>query len=105
MIERWREGERVLQRMRECIFEISTAVRESISDRHKSGDFNVRERVSQREERSAGREYRIQASAGIFKQSMGARNRAGIGLVYRPARLHSLVELVPWNRFLGSIKV
>jgi hypothetical protein len=33
--------------------------------------------------------------AGIFKQSMGARNREGIELSYRPARLHSLVELVP----------
>jgi hypothetical protein len=31
--------------------------------------------------------------AGIFKSFMGARNR--------PARLHSLSELVPWNRFLG----
>jgi hypothetical protein len=30
--------------------------------------------------------------AGIFKQSMGARNRGGIGLVYRPARLHSRVR-------------
>ncbi len=35
----------------------------------------------------------------------GARNRAGIGLSYRPARLHSLAELVPLNRFLGSLKV
>ncbi len=26
--------------------------------------------------------------AGIFKQSMGARNRAGTGLLYQPARLH-----------------
>jgi hypothetical protein len=43
--------------------------------------------------------------AGIFKQSMGARNRAEIGLSYRPARLHSLAELIPWNRFLGSLKV
>ncbi len=43
--------------------------------------------------------------AGIFKQSMGARNRVGIGLsYYRPARLHSLAEWVPWNRFLGSLK-
>jgi hypothetical protein len=41
-------------------------------------------------------------SAGIFKQFMEARNRGGIGLSYRPARLHSLAELVPWNRFLGS---
>jgi hypothetical protein len=38
-------------------------------------------------------------SARIFKQSMGARNREGIGLSYRPARLHSLTELIPGNRF------
>jgi hypothetical protein len=44
-------------------------------------------------------------SAGVFKQSMGARNRLGVGLPYQPGRLHSLVELVPWNRFLGSLKV
>jgi hypothetical protein len=36
---------------------------------------------------------------------MGARNRGGIGLSYRPARLHRLAELIPWNRFLGSINV
>jgi hypothetical protein len=40
------------------------------------------------------------SSAGIFKQSMGTMNRVGIGLSYRHARLHSLAELVPWNRFL-----
>ncbi len=45
------------------------------------------------------------SSAGIFKQSMGARNRVGIGLSYRPTRLHSLAELVSWNRFLASLKV
>jgi hypothetical protein len=34
--------------------------------------------------------------AGILEQSMGARNRIGIGSLYRPARLHS------WrNRFLA----
>ncbi len=45
-------------------------------------------------------------SAGIFKQSMGARNRVGIGLLYRPARLHTeLAELVLWNRILGFLKV
>ncbi len=43
--------------------------------------------------------------AGIFKKSMGARNRGGIGLAYRPARLHRLAEFIPWNRFLGSINV
>jgi hypothetical protein len=29
-------------------------------------------------------------SAGMFKQSMKTRNRVGIGLSYRPARLHRL---------------
>jgi hypothetical protein len=43
--------------------------------------------------------------AGIFKQSIGARNRVGIELSFRLARLQSLAELVPWNRFLGSLKV
>jgi hypothetical protein len=28
--------------------------------------------------------------AGIFEESMGTRNRGGIGLSYRPARLHRL---------------
>jgi hypothetical protein len=36
---------------------------------------------------------------------MEARNRVGIGLSYRPARLHRLAEFIPWNRFLGSINV
>jgi hypothetical protein len=45
--------------------------------------------------------------AGIFKQSMGARNRVGIGLTYPPAGLHSLAEpeflkfQEPKNRFQG----
>jgi hypothetical protein len=37
-------------------------------------------------------------SAGILEQSLGARNRVGIGLSYRPARLRRLED-----RFLGSI--
>ncbi len=37
-----------------------------------------------------------------FKQSMGARNRVGIGLSYRPARRHKLAESIPWNLVLGS---
>ncbi len=45
------------------------------------------------------------ASAGILDKSMGARNRVGIGLSYQPARLHRLVESIPRNRFLGSLKV
>jgi hypothetical protein len=48
----------------------------------------------------------IRISAEIFKLSMGAWNRVGrTGLAYRPAKLHSLAELAPWNRFLGSLKV
>ncbi len=47
----------------------------------------------------------IQTWAGFFKQSVGARNRVGLGLSYRPARLHRLAEFIPWNRFLGSINV
>jgi hypothetical protein len=43
--------------------------------------------------------------AGIFKKSMGAKNQMGIGLSYRPARLHKLAEFMPWNQFLGSINV
>jgi hypothetical protein len=41
----------------------------------------------------------------FLKKSMGARHRVGIGLSYRPAMLHRLAELMPWHRFLGSIKV
>jgi hypothetical protein len=41
----------------------------------------------------------------FWKQCTGARNRVGIGLSLWPARLHSLVELIPWNRFLGSFQV
>ncbi len=41
----------------------------------------------------------------LFKESMVARDRGGIGLSYRPARLHRLAEFIPWNRFLGSRNV
>jgi hypothetical protein len=34
---------------------------------------------------------------------VGARNRVGIGLSYRPAKLHKLAEFNPWNRFLAFI--
>jgi hypothetical protein len=34
-----------------------------------------------------------------------ARNRVEIGLSYRPAGLYRLAESIPWNRFLGSLKV
>jgi hypothetical protein len=48
---------------------------------------------------------RVFLRARIFKQSMGARNRVGKGLSYRPARLHRLAEFNPWNRFLSSLNV
>ncbi len=38
--------------------------------------------------------YCSTSCAGIFKQSLGARNRVGIWLSYRPARLHRLAELI-----------
>jgi hypothetical protein len=40
-------------------------------------------------------QYGSGSSAGIFRQSMGARNRVGIGLSHRPARLHRLAESIP----------
>jgi hypothetical protein len=51
------------------------------------------------------RNYDFAYRAGIFKKSMGARHRVGIGLLYRPARLHRLAEFIPWNRFRGPIHV
>jgi hypothetical protein len=49
--------------------------------------------------------YSVLSCAEIFKQSMGARNRVGIGLPCRPARLHSLAELVPsLESILGLLK-
>jgi hypothetical protein len=36
---------------------------------------------------------------------MGTRNRVGIGLSYRPARLHRMAESIPWFRFMGSLDV
>jgi hypothetical protein len=38
--------------------------------------------------------YTVQYRVGIFKESMGARNRGGIGLSYRPARLHRPAEFI-----------
>jgi hypothetical protein len=43
--------------------------------------------------------------AGIFKKSMGAMNQGGIGLLYRPARLHRLAGFIPWNQFRGPINI
>jgi hypothetical protein len=46
----------------------------------------------------------IVASAGIVKQSIEARNRVGIGLSYRHARLYSLTELIFLESILGFLK-
>jgi hypothetical protein len=40
--------------------------------------------------------------AGVFKQYIGAGNRVGIWLSYRPARLHRLAKLIPRYQYLGS---
>jgi hypothetical protein len=37
----------------------------------------------------------LKGSAGILEQSMGARDRVGIGLSYRCAMLHRLAESIP----------
>jgi hypothetical protein len=47
-------------------------------------------------------EYTAEKTVLVF-----LNNLWGLGteeLSYRPARLHRLEELVPWNRFLGFIK-
>jgi hypothetical protein len=58
--------------------------------------------------------FLLNSGAVILEQSMGARNRVGIDVVV-PARRGgagapgyigwSLVDLINWNRFLGSLKV
>jgi hypothetical protein len=47
----------------------------------------------------------INSELEFLNNLWGARNRVGIGLSYRTARLHRLAEFIPWNRFLGSINV
>jgi hypothetical protein len=46
-------------------------------------------------------------SAGILEQSIGARNREEIlWLLYRSVSLlHRLAESMPWDEFLGFLKV
>jgi hypothetical protein len=46
--------------------------------------------------------YEYVFSTGILEQFMRTRNQGGIGLWYRPARLHRLADS---NRFLGYLKV
>jgi hypothetical protein len=47
----------------------------------------------------------VEYRAGIFKKSMGAMHRGGIGFSYRPARLHRLAEFIPWNQCWGPINI
>ncbi len=47
----------------------------------------------------------VECCAGTFEQSMGSRNRVGIGVSYRPGRLQRLAESTLWNQFLGFLKV
>ncbi len=51
-----------------------------------------------------GRKLLFQFCAGIFEQSVWAWNRVEIELAYRPARLHSLAELVPLEPILVLLK-
>jgi hypothetical protein len=59
-----------------------------------SHNLNIQTSEEERKKEEAG-----EICAGIFKQSMEARNREGIGLLYRPARLHRLAESI-----LGLLK-
>jgi hypothetical protein len=46
--------------------------------------------------------YRMRQKTVLeFLNNIWGLGTIGIGLSYRPARLHSLAELVPWNRFLA----
>ncbi len=45
------------------------------------------------------------ACAGILNNLWGLETELEQGCRTGPARLYSLAELVPWNRFLGSLKV
>jgi hypothetical protein len=47
----------------------------------------------------------LQTVLEFLNNLWGARNLVGIGLWYWATRLHRLAELIPWNRFLGSLKV
>jgi hypothetical protein len=54
---------------------------------------------------NANRFFGQKSELEFLKQSMGARNRVGKGLLYQRAGLHSLAEFIYWNQFLGSINV
>ncbi len=60
-----------------------------------NGNMRIHMYCSSEEKKTQTREQNVYC-AGIVKQSIGARNRLGI---------HSLAELVPWKRFMGSLKV
>jgi len=47
----------------------------------------------------------LQSEPVFLKQYMGARNRVGLELLYRPGRLDRLAESNPWNWYLKSKKI
>jgi hypothetical protein len=49
-------------------------------------------------------EHYFSSCAGIFKQPVEAKNRVGIGLSYRPTRLHRKAELIPMESIPGLLK-
>jgi hypothetical protein len=48
---------------------------------------------------------RVTSELEFLNNLLGARIRVGVLLSYRAARLHRLAELIPRNRFLGSLEV
>jgi hypothetical protein len=46
----------------------------------------------------------IEFSAGILEQSMGARNRVGLGLSYQPEGIHRLAGIVSLESIPGLLK-
>ncbi len=69
----------------ECNVEVVIKYLDVIKSSLKSGNYRRR---------------REKCCAGIWEQSMAAKNREGAGLLYRPTSYIGW-----WNRFLGSLKV
>jgi hypothetical protein len=70
-----------------------------------SSHHHVLQYFSQQRSRQPGEFFYFKTVLEFLALSMGARNRVGIGVSYRPACLHRLAESIPWNRFLASLKV
>jgi hypothetical protein len=65
----------------------------------RNGRFKPMKQISEMEKKPFTSSLNIcpwtRSLVGISEQSMGAKNRVGIGLSYRPARLHRLAESIP----------